>query len=267
MIPGERLEPEMHVLKLVYLNASFYPLLLLFTAVCILVFPPYFAFVFLFLSRRRILKQLRRIISWYGWIAVRILPCPLIRIEFKDLERDDAVGARLFICNHRSLSDAWLMGLLPGEFVQIAKGYVFRIPVLGIVAQWAGYLSVNEMPFKEFSRKVCRLLETGVSVVSFPEGTRSGSREIGQFHSGIFRVVLLARCPIVPLCITGTEKIPAQGSLLLRPGTIRVHKLPALHWEEYGELSAYELKNRIRNVIASYLDVLDREMASGQTVV
>jgi len=116
--------------------------------------------------------------------------------------------------------------------------------------KWAGYLSVREMPFEEFSRKTVELLGQGVSVITFPEGTRSGDKPMGQFHGSIFRVALQAKCPIAPVCINGNKNIPPRGSLLLRPGTIRVHKLPALQWEEYEDMKPFELKNRVRDIIA-----------------
>lgn len=246
------------ILKLIYLNVTFYVLFVVYCAVGMPMLALFVTVGALFSSHRQTLRRLRRVIIWYGWVVVRILPFPLVRVEYRDLAANDVDGPYLIICNHRSLSDAWLMGLLPYELIQVAKGYVFRIPVLGIVARLAGYLDVNSMPYEAFSARVRELLRDGVSVVGFPEGTRSGSRAMGPFHGGIFRVALEAQCPIVPLCISGNEEIPARGTLLLRPGTIRVHKLPALRPGEYGHLSAFELKNRVRDTMAEHFATLER---------
>lgn len=206
------------------------------------------------------MRMLRRAIAWYGAVIIRVLPFPLIRVQYRDFERGKGDGPCIFVCNHRSASDAFLMAF-PGlqyECVQVVNIWPFRIPVLGIIARLAGYLSVKEMPFAEFLRRSILLLKQGVSTIVFPEGTRSGGKEIGQFHSAIFRVALESRCPIIPLCITGNENIPVRGSFLLRPGVIKIHKLIALPWQDYRNLTAFTLKSRVRDIIARELELMEQ---------
>ena len=249
----------METLKLIYLNTTFYLSFFLFSALGIPLLTLLVAFLSLFMSHRSIMKRFRRAISWYGTVVIRLLPFPLVRIRYKDYAKDDETDPYIFVCNHRATSDAFLMACLPYEIVQVVNIWPFRIPVLGIFARWAGYLSVREMPFEEFSRKAIELLGQGVSIVVLPEGTRSGDKTMGQFHGSIFRVALKAKCPIAPLCIAGNENIINRGSLLLRAGTIKVHKLPALQWEEYKDMKPFKLKNRVRDIIARELAVMDKE--------
>ncbi|MBN2491339.1 MAG: 1-acyl-sn-glycerol-3-phosphate acyltransferase [Planctomycetes bacterium] len=251
----------MYLLKLIYLNTTFYVLLVLFTASYLPLSTLYLALLSLVVSRRQLVRHLRRCISWYGWTVVRIFPFPLVRIRYVPSGEKNLRPGRLYVCNHRSLSDAWLMGLLSVELIQIAKDYVLRLPVFGVVARLAGYLSPTDLSFEELSRKIRGLLEDGVSIITFPEGTRSGSTQIGQFHSVLFRIALDTRCPIVPICITGNERIPARGSLLLRPGRIRVCELPALRWEQYRRLSAYQLKNNVRHILAERSRTFEKPLA------
>jgi 1-acyl-sn-glycerol-3-phosphate acyltransferase len=63
---------------------------------------------------------------------------------------------------------------------------------------------------------------------------------------------------VVPLCISGNENIPPKGSLLLRPGTIRVRRLSAITWDEYKGLNAFAFKNRVRKVIDHELSVMEQ---------
>jgi len=181
----------MNTFKLIYLNTVFYLFFFLFSAVSIPLFTLFVAFMSIFLSHRRTMKRFRRAISWYGTVVIRVLPFPFVRICYKDCGDDDIAGPYIFICNHQSASDPFLIACLPYEVVQVVNIWPFRIPVLGRFARWAGYLSVNEMPFDEFSRKSIELLRQGVSIVSFPEGTRSGSKMMGPFHGSIFRVALI----------------------------------------------------------------------------
>jgi 1-acyl-sn-glycerol-3-phosphate acyltransferase len=243
--------------KLLWLNATFYVLFLLFSLAAIPLLSLAVAVSRPFSTHRDAMRRFRRAISWYGMVIIRVLPYPLVRVAYEDLAPESPPGPYIFVCNHRSSSDPFLMACLPYECAQVVNDWPFRLPVLGWFAGWAGYLSVTEMPFAEFSRKAIALLDQGVCVIAFPEGTRSGSRKMGQFHGSIFRVALKARRPIVPLCISGNENVPRRGSLLLRPATVRVQKLPAFEWEAYKDMSPFKLKNLARGIIARHLDALE----------
>ena len=249
----------MRVLKFIYLNASFYLFLFVFSLVVIPVLAVFVTFCGLFLPRRFALKRLRRAISWYGTVIIHVLPFPLVRLKYEGGgSRLDPRGPYIFICNHRSSSDPFLMAVLPFECVQIVNIWPFRLPVWGIIARIAGYLSVREMPFEDFSARTTKLLQEGVSIVVFPEGTRSRDKAVGPFHGAIFRVALKTKIPIVPLCITGNETIPPIGSIFLRPGTVKIHRLKPLLWEEYGAMGPFKLKNHVRGMIMDEVAAMER---------
>jgi 1-acyl-sn-glycerol-3-phosphate acyltransferase len=167
-------------LKLQLLNLYFYTLFLMFSAVAIPALTVFVACTRLFLSHRQTMKRFRRAITWYGKLITAI-PYPFIRLNY-----EVAAGSRpeqgpfIFVCNHRSASDAFLMCVLPHEVVQIVNVWPFRIPVLGLYARWSGYLNIRMMTHEEFIARGTRLLQEGVSIVFFPEGTRSASRTMGS---------------------------------------------------------------------------------------
>ena len=101
------------------------------------------------------------------------------------------------------------------------------------------------------------MLADGVSLIVFPEGTRTRTLEMGPFHGSLFRLALETKAPIIPLCISGNERIPPRGSMVLRPGVIVLRQLPALTWDHYKDLSAFQLKNKVRDLIAHELDVME----------
>ncbi|MFH1260159.1 MAG: lysophospholipid acyltransferase family protein [Elusimicrobiota bacterium] len=245
-------------LKLIYLNFSFYLFFVVYSVVSIPLLTGYVFFMTVFSSYRNSLRRLRHVIRWWGNIVIRVLPWPLIRIEYQDLAPEDNKDPAVFVCNHRSFSDGFLMACLATEGIQVVNKWPFRIPVLGIVARMAGYLSVTELPFEEFSGKAVVLLRQGVSIVAFPEGTRSGSKTMGQFHSAVFRLAISAQKQIIPLCIVGNEDIPCRGSLLLRPGIIKIQKLPALKWDAFKEINVFQLKNKVRNLIAERIKIMEK---------
>jgi 1-acyl-sn-glycerol-3-phosphate acyltransferase len=245
------------MVRLVWLNGAFYVLFIVFSAVFHPVMSLFVLAARLLLPRRRYLRRLRRVMSWYGWVIIRVLPWPLIRVRYEDLEPGRGQGC-IVVCNHRSSSDAFLMAVLPFECTQVVNLWPFRLPLLGFVARLADYLSIRGLPFEEFVARAIAQLRDGVCVIGFPEGTRSGGRGMGPFHSALFRVALRARAPIVPLCISGNERTPPRGSLLLRPSVVRIRKLRALEWPQYRELTPFQLKNRVHDMMTAELDKMDR---------
>ena len=248
----------MRILKIACLNFFFYPALIIFTLMAFINLGSLIIFSALILPKRKILKFLRQAIRWYGAVIIRILPFSLIRLDYKNYGGNDPPGPYLLVCNHRAASDPFLMAVFPYEAAQVVNIWPFRLPALGIIAKIAGYLSVREMPYAEFTAKTAKLITEGVSIVAFPEGTRSRDKSVGQFHSAIFRTALQTHAAIVPVCITGNEFVPPIGSGFLRPGIIKIHRLPALTWDKYGSFSVFKLKNYCRDMIAQEVLIMDK---------
>jgi 1-acyl-sn-glycerol-3-phosphate acyltransferase len=244
-------------LKLHLLNLYFYTCFLLFSAAGIPVLTLVVAITRLFSSHRGTMKRFRRAISWYGKLITAI-PYPFIKLRYEDHSGKTSGGPYIFVSNHRSASDAFLMCVLPHECVQIVNVWPFRIPILGLYAKLSGYINIRMMPHEEFMAKGKQLLADGVSIIFFPEGTRSASRKMGSFHGAAFRLALESKAPVVPLCISGNENTPPKGSLMLRPGTIRVRRLPAVTWEEYRDLNAFAFKNRVWHILDEELSAMEK---------
>ncbi|NVN91082.1 MAG: 1-acyl-sn-glycerol-3-phosphate acyltransferase [Desulfuromonadales bacterium] len=246
-------------LRLYALNLYFYTFFILLSATVIPLFTLYVVCRGLCSSRRRTMKRFRRAINWYG-LVVMAIPYPFVRLRYLDQGNSDPGEPYIFVCNHRSASDAYLMGILPHELVQVVNVWPFRIPVLGIYAKWAGYLNIRMLPPEEFMASAERLLRDGVSVVFFPEGTRSTDRSMGSFHGSAFRLALASKAAVVPLCISGSETVPPKGSALLHPGTIVIRRLPAVTWDEYRDLTPFAFKNRIWKMMDHELKVMENRV-------
>lgn len=212
----------------------------------------------LFVNRRATMHRLRRTISWYGKLLVACA-WPFIRVKYRDLAPGEMPKKAIFICNHRSASDPCLLCCPPIEGVQIAKAWPLRLPLLGFIAKLAGYISIHELTKEEFYQQAGSLLDDQVALVAFPEGTRSGSTRMGQFNSLIFRLARENRASLIPLAIAGTENKPQKGSIRLKPGLVRVEKLPALHWKDYQDISVFKLKNQLRDILEKHLATIEYE--------
>jgi hypothetical protein len=60
------------------------------------------------------------------------------------------------------------------------------------------------------------------------------------------------------VCISGNERMPPRGSIVLHPGRIMMRQLPALTWDEYKDLTPFHLKNRVRDLIGRELDLMEK---------
>ena len=244
-------------LKLYLLNIHFYTLFILLSATVIPILTIYVVLMGILLpSHRKTMRRFRRAINWYGMVVI-FCPYPFIKLKYENSGNYASSEPYIFICNHRSASDAFLMGILPEELVQIVNVWPFKIPVLGFYARISGYLNIRMMPTEQFVLKAATLLKDGVSIVFFPEGTRSAGRKMGSFHGSAFRLALETKASIVPLCISGSETVMQKGSSLLHPGIIRVRRLPAISWEEYRDLTAFAFKNRVWKIIDRELSVME----------
>lgn len=206
-------------------------------------------------SWRKVMANTRALIKVYGRVIL-LLGWPLLRVR-AERKAGQPPQPCIYICNHRSASDAFLMAMLPGEIVQVVNIWPFKLPVLGLFARFAGYLSIREMPEDEFMERGAELLAQGVSIAAFPEGTRSGSREMGPFHGSLFRLALKTGAPIVPVCLSGNERTPPKGSGILHPAEIRVRTLAAVTPADYAGMTSFKLKNKVRDCIAAELEIME----------
>ena len=237
------------------LNIGFYFLFLLGSAVLIPVLGLIMVLQAPFIPHRIAMQRFRNLIKVYGRVVTR-LPYPLVQMEYKDFSDTEHVPC-IYIFNHRSSLDPFLAAFLPGEIVQVVNTWPFRLPVLGILARCAGYLSIREMPVETFYEKGEKLLSQGVSLAVFPEGTRSTTRVMGPFHSTAFRLALRCRVPLVPVCLSGTERVMGKGSLKLSPGRVGIHRMGSLQPEEFLNMSPFKLKNHVQEIIAEELSKME----------
>lgn len=245
-------------LKKLVLNLSFYTLLIPFSLVAVPVLALFIAVQAPFVGHLGAMRLFRRAIRWYGFVVIYLLPRPLVRVRFENHSGGPIPDPSIVICNHRSSSDPFLMAVLPlDQAVQVVNTWPFRLPLWGPMAKWAGYLGVNDMPVEEFFGRASAMLKQGVSVIAFPEGTRTRTMEVGPFHGTLFRLALETRAPILPLCILGSERVPPRGTMVLNPGPVVLRSLPPVTWDQYKDLTAFQLKNKVRELIARELVVME----------
>src|SRR5687768_4422290 len=119
------------------------------------------------------------------------------------------------VANHESFADILLISHLPWEMKWLSKVELFRIPFLGWLMRLAGDIPVRRGEGRSAveALQACRKVLAGrVSVMIFPEGTRSTTGEMLPFKDGAFRLAVTTGVPILPLALTGTgPALPKRG--------------------------------------------------------
>ena len=149
-----------------------------------------------------------------------------VTVEVKGLENILAGKPQIFASNHQGAFDILaLQAFIPIQFRWVAKRSLFKIPIIGWSMSLAGYVSMD----RERAGSAYRSIETaaekvrnGICVLIFPEGTRSATGELLPFKRGGFLLAIKSGAPVVPLSIQGSTGIMRRGSLLIRPGLIKI---------------------------------------------
>lgn len=184
---------------------------------------------------------------------------PLWHFRYSGALPQDPRKPYVVVSNHESFSDILLISHLPWEMKWLSKAELFRIPVLG----WMMWL-VGDVPVKrgfgpsavEAMARCRKALESRVSVMIFPEGTRSKTAELLPFKDGAFRLAIEAGVPILPLAVSGTSTALRKHDWRFGKSVAEVRVLPAVETEGLQLADMPALKNRVRTMIVEARDVL-----------
>jgi 1-acyl-sn-glycerol-3-phosphate acyltransferase len=202
-----------------------------------------------------------------GYVFRRIGPAmatlnPLWRFRYSGTMPQNPRQPYVVVSNHESFADILLISHLPWEMKWLSKAELFRIPIMGWMMWLAGDIPVKRGfgPSAVEAMERCRkALRQRVSVMIFPEGTRSKTAELLPFKDGAFRLAIEAGVPILPLALSGTgTALPKHG---WRFGRSAAH-LRVLEPVDTAGLTLADvpaLKARIRDLIVRTRDSLAAE--------
>jgi 1-acyl-sn-glycerol-3-phosphate acyltransferase len=173
------------------------------------------------------------------WWAKSILQASGIKVKVKGIENLDLEKPCVFMCNHQSNFDIFvLFYALPAQFRWIAKAELFKIPLFGRAMAGAGYISIERKDRRkaiQSLREAAEKIRSGVSVMIFPEGTRSLDGNIGEFKKGGFFLAHDAGVPVVPVVLNGTWSIMSKDSVNITPGNVTLSILPSVNAADYSK--------------------------------
>ena len=179
-----------------------------------------------------------------------------IRVDVTGLECVPRDRACIFMSNHVSnLDPPALFPRIPGRTSAFLKRSLMTIPVLGYGMKIADFVPVDRDGRVESAKESVSIarsvLERGIHITTFVEGTRSPDGRMLPFKKGPFYLAMEAGAPVVPVSIHGTESIMAKGSARVRPGTAHITFHEPLDPAQFS--SREDLMEAVRTSIASGL--------------
>ena len=207
---------------------------------------------------------------WAMWIDHTALKVAGIRIDVKGLEQLDPAQRYIFMSNHVSnLDPPVLLPLLPGRTSVFLKRSLMKIPVLGYAMQLGDFVPVDRdgrvESAKQSVEQARRVMDSGLHMTSFVEGTRSRDGRLLPFKKGPFYLAMETGRPVVPISIWGTESMMKKGSMRITPGTAHVVFHPPLLPRDYT--TREDLMAAVRQSIASSLPGWMRETPAASSTV
>jgi len=148
-----------------------------------------------------------------------------VRVDVRGLERLVPGRTYVFVANHQSIYDIpILFWSLPYQLRIIAKESLGRFPFLGWHLRRTGHMLVDRRrPDREaIFEWASRLTSQGLSLIVFPEGTRSVDGSVARFKGGTFLVAIDAGLPVVPISVIGSRHVMLKGRLATHPGHVRL---------------------------------------------
>lgn len=189
-----------------------------------------------------------------------------IRYEVVGRENIEKGKSYIYVSNHTSFLD--LPGItmtIPGQFRPLAKKELLKIPVFGWITRATCVVvdrSSNE------SRKISinylkEILNLGINILIFPEGTQNRSKEIMQpFKDGAFRIALDTQKSLLPMVVLGAGKLMPPGTIRLRPGRIKIVVGKEIRLSGLSTETPAELKQKTRDLMLQMITEHDSEISS-----
>src|ERR1035437_2139018 len=176
-----------------------------------------------------------------------------IRIAVEGRERVPAGTACIFMANHVSnLDPQALIPEIPGRTSAFLKRSLMNIPIVGYGFKLGEFIPVERKGSAASAQQSVaaagRLLEKGVHITTFVEGTRSKDGRLLPFKKGPFYLAMQSGAPCIPVSIWGTETMMAKGSLRIKPGTAHIVFHAPVYPSDYA--TREELMQAVRAAIA-----------------
>lgn len=240
-----------------------YSLLAWFTmALTSIIITPFFLLVWVctfWWDHRRVTTHM--IASFWAWHYQSLIPFWKLRLEGREkIPRRRPV---VLVANHRSLVDILALHKLRRHFKWTSKDENFKLPFVGMVLSLNNSVRIKRESMRsgaQFLNQAESEMRKGSSVLLFPEGTRSRTKEMRPFKEGAFVLAKRMGCGVIPIVHTGSEKTFDRGSWVLKgKTTIQIRVLDEIPAEEVKKLDVKLLIKLIRQLMVDGIAELENQ--------
>jgi 1-acyl-sn-glycerol-3-phosphate acyltransferase len=164
-----------------------------------------------------------------------------------------------FMVNHVNLFDPFILYC---AIPQLVRGWEleshFKIPAYGWLMKRFGNVPVPDVRRASDLKRMWRLtqdaIESGTSLIIFPEAKRTRDGRVGEFQDGGFRVAQQLGVPIVPVSVVGAFEHHRTGHWMLKPATVTVFLYDTIDTQGLTKADVPALRDRVRAIIAAPLE-------------
>jgi len=186
-----------------------------------------------------------------AWAALYSYVFPFWTTTVRNRERIRNDRAYVIVSNHQSLLDILVLFRLYRHFKWVSKEEIFRVPFIGWNMSMNRYIAIRRGDKNDAVRMMAACgdaLESGSSIMIFPEGTRSLDGELREFRHGAFTLALRHRVPILPIVLDGTlDALPKHGVTLRHSADIVIQVLEPIPVDGFADVDA--LRDHVRSVM------------------
>ncbi len=186
-----------------------------------------------------------RVAHWFTsyWASLYILAYPGWRLTVTGREKIVPGRAYVLAANHSSFADIILCYRLHRQFKWVSKRSVFFAPVVGwnmFLCRYVPLVRGREDSIQRMMDSCRGWLRRGMSIMMFPEGTRSKDGRVGPFKHGAFTLAREAGVPVIPIAIHGTSQVmPKHGAAVAPKGDLRIEVLDPVPPDGFRDAAEY----------------------------
>jgi len=210
----------------------------------------YWFFLYPFDKKRKVAHS-----QCFWWSDAVISLNPFWKLRVEGLENIDHKKTYVVIANHESMADIVVLYKTRMQFKWVAKESLFKVPFIGWCLSLTRHIKLSRGEYssiKKVYREAAEWLRRGMSVLFFPEGTRSDTSEMNAFQNGAFKLAIKERKPVLPICIKGTRDAISKGSWIFKSKvSVSVIVLPPVETSFFGPGDFAKLRDIVFDQITS----------------
>jgi len=179
-----------------------------------------------------------------------------VKFEVKRSPGFDPEKTSIFISNHVNIFDPFVMYSAVPQFL---RGFEleshFKIPIYGWMMGRFGNVPVPDNPTRAglelMTRRAKVALDSGISLLAFPEAGRTRNGHVQEFKKGIFNIAQKFGTPIVPVSVVGSYQFFQTGDWMLYPGEITVYLHDTIDTTKISRGEVDELRRQVQQIVAA----------------